>query len=129
MKKESYKQFVKIDNFISKNDCKKIIKEIDKFKKYDDLVMDGRKRINKGSQNFKNFMKESRTSSNFFKKINNLKFYNKIRSKIILESQKQFWKDDLQNLQFSKVIFGSQKGKTVTKNKTNLKKTGRFHMK
>ena len=122
MKKESYKQFVKIDNFISKNDCKKIIKEIDKFKKYDDLVMDGRKRINKGSQNFKNFMKESRTSSNFFKKINNLKFYNKIRSKIIIESQKQFWKDDLQNLQFSKVIFGSQKGKTVTKNKTNLKK-------
>ena len=58
MKKESYKQFVKIDNFISKNDCKKIIKEIDKFKKYDDLVMDGRKRINKGSQNFKNFMNE-----------------------------------------------------------------------
>ena len=63
MKKKPYKQFIKIDNFISKKDCKKIIKEIDKFKKFDDLVMSGRKRINKGSQNFKNFMQKSKTSS------------------------------------------------------------------
>ena len=122
MKKEISKQFIKIDNFINKKDCEKIIKKIDKFKKYDDLVMNGRKRINKGSQNFKNYLKESKTSSNFFKRINNLKFYKKIKFKIFSENRKQLWKTDLKHLKFSKVVFGAQKGSKVTKNKTNLKK-------
>ena len=122
MKKKSNKQFIKINNFISKVDCEKIIKEIDRFEKYDDLVMNGRKRINKGSKNFKNFINMSKTSSNFFKKINNLQFYNKIKSKILNQSKLQLWENEIKNPKFSKTVFGSQKGKRITKNKTNLKK-------
>ena len=121
MKKNLNKKFIKIENFISKIDCMKIIKEIDKFKKYDDLVMSGRKRINKGSKNFKDFLRVSKTSSSFFKKINNIKFYNKIKSKI-LNQNSQSWRDEIKNIKFSKSVFGSQKGKKITKNKTNIRK-------
>ena len=53
-KQLNFKHFVK-NNFLSKTVCKKIINELDKFNKYDDLVMGGRRRINKGSKNFKSF--------------------------------------------------------------------------
>lgn len=122
MKKNSNKQFIIIKNFINKIDCKKIINEIDRFKKYDDLVMNGRKRINKGSENFKNFMHISKTSLNFYKKINNLQFYNKIKSNILIQNKNQLWKNEIKNLRFSKTVCGSQKGKKITKNKTDLKK-------
>ena len=37
----------------------KIIRELEGFGKYDDQVMGGRKRINKGSLNFKKYLKIS----------------------------------------------------------------------
>ena len=104
MKKNLNKKFIKIENFISKIDCMKIIKEIDKFKKYDDFVMSGRKRINKGSKNFKDFLRASKTSSSFFKKINNIKFYNRIKSKI-LDQNTQSWRNEIKNIKFSKSVF------------------------
>ena len=122
MKNNLDRQFLKIENFISKDNCKKIIKEIDNFEKYDDLVMSGRKRINKGSLNFKNFMNKSRVSSNFFNRINNIKFYNKIKFQLVSKKNKELWKNNLKNIKFSKIIFGAQKGKKITKNKTDIKK-------
>ena len=44
---------------ISKNTCENFVKEIQKSKAFDDMIMGGRSRINKGSQNFKNFINES----------------------------------------------------------------------
>ena len=69
-----------IEDFFSKNRCKKIVREINKFGKFDDLVMGGRKRINKGSKNFHNFLNQSSESRKFFKNINNFKYFKKIQN-------------------------------------------------
>ena len=119
----SYK-FFKIDKFLSRKNCKKIIEEIDNFKNYDDLVMNGRKRINKGSDNFKSFLKKSKNSKKFFNKINNISFLNKIDRKIKNRKieKNQIWKIDIKKKLFSKSIYGAQKGNKVTNIKTNLNK-------
>ena len=44
---------------ISKDTCNNFVKEIQKSKAFDDMIMGGRSRINKGSQNFKKFIKSS----------------------------------------------------------------------
>ena len=53
----------KIDHFIDKKSCKILCTEIDKFSDFDDLVMNGRFRVNKGSNNF------SEQSFNIFKNL------------------------------------------------------------
>ena len=40
----------------NEEDCKKLFKEITSFTAYDDLVMNGRMRVNKGSDKFKNYL-------------------------------------------------------------------------
>ena len=119
MKKEYI--FFKIDKFLTTKTCKKIIKEIDNFNNFDDLVMSGRKRINKGSKNFNKFLKISPKASNFFKKINNVSFYNKLMKKID-KDQNCKWKHDFKNFKFSKVVSGAQQGDKTTNNKTDTKK-------
>ena len=54
---------------ISKKDCEKLIHEIRNAKSFDDLIQGGRNRINKGSSNFKNYLKKSNYLTNY---INNL---------------------------------------------------------
>ena len=113
----SYK-FFKIDKFLSRKNCKNI-EETDNFKNYDDLVMNGRKRINKGSDNFKSFLKNQKFKK-FFNKINNISFL-KIDRKIKIEKLKnQIWKIVLRKL--FKSIYGLKKGNKVTNIKTNLNK-------
>ena len=63
------------EKFFSKNICKKIIRELEGFGKYDDQVMGGRKRINKGSLNFKKYLKISPESNKFYTKINSHYFF------------------------------------------------------
>ena len=40
-----------------KKDCEKLINEIKNANAFDDLIQGGRNRINKGSRNFKNYLK------------------------------------------------------------------------
>ena len=47
------------DNVVSKNICNLLIKEISKSKSFDDMIMGGRSRINKGSKNFNLYIKNS----------------------------------------------------------------------
>ena len=42
---------------IPKNICKNLISEISSSKSFDDIIMGGRSRINKGSENFKVYLK------------------------------------------------------------------------
>ena len=98
--------FISISKFLTKNKCEAIIKEIDRFNKFDDFVMSGRKRINKGSKNFKFFLKASKNSKYFFNKINTLKFYKNINHKLgNVSNPENKWSAKLNNLLFSKVIF------------------------
>ena len=63
---------------ISKDTCNNFVKEIQKSKAFDDMIMGGRSRINKGSQNFKNFIKESKNADQLYRQFNNFNFYKTI---------------------------------------------------
>ena len=57
---------VEAGNFLSNKICKNIRKEIIRFGNFDDFVMRGRNRINKGSKNFKKFMDSSEYSRKLY---------------------------------------------------------------
>ena len=68
------------DNVVSKNICNLLIKEISNSKSFDDMIMGGRSRINKGSKNFNLFIKNSVNSAKLFKLFNSKSFYKKIEN-------------------------------------------------
>ena len=51
------------DKVVEKNTCNSLIDEISKSKAFDDMIMGGRSRINKGSKNFNNYIKFSNNSA------------------------------------------------------------------
>ena len=51
------------DNVVSKKICNLLIKEISNSKSFDDMIMGGRSRINKGSKNFNLYIKNIENSS------------------------------------------------------------------
>ena len=109
------------EKFFSKNICSKIIRELEEFGKYDDQVMGGRKRINKGSLNFKKYLKISPESNKFYTKINTHYFFKIISS--FFDKKNEYTLSKYQKkFIFSKTLFGSQSGKRITENKTNIKK-------
>ena len=66
------------DNVVSKNICNLLVKEISNSKAFDDMIMGGRSRINKGSKNFNLYIKNSVNSAKLFKLFNSKSFYKKI---------------------------------------------------
>ena len=79
-------------NIISSKDCQNLIQEIKNYDSFDDLIHGGRNRINKGSKNFKNYLKNSKFSNKLYKQLNNKFFYNQVEKK---------FKDNFQNLKWS----------------------------
>ena len=75
------------DNVVSKNICNLLIKEISKSKSFDDMIMGGRSRINKGSKNFNLYIKNS-ISPFRLKFVNILKAPGKLKPTIITLSIK-----------------------------------------
>ena len=68
------------DKVVEKNTCNLLIDEISKSKAFDDMIMGGRSRINKGSKNFNNYIKSSNNSAKLFKLFNSKTFYKKIEN-------------------------------------------------
>tara|TARA_B100000700_G_scaffold235782_1_gene261552 strand:- start:184 stop:1053 length:870 start_codon:yes stop_codon:yes gene_type:complete len=68
------------NNVVSKNICNLLIKEISNSKSFDDMIMGGRSRINKGSKNFNLYIKNSVNSAKLFKLLNSKSFYKKIEN-------------------------------------------------
>ena len=66
------------DNVLSKNICNLLVKEISNSKAFDDMIMGGRSRINKGSKNFNLYIKNSVNSAKLFKLFNSKSLYEKI---------------------------------------------------
>ena len=66
-----------IDNFLSEESCKKLFEEIYSFEDYDDLVMNGRMRVNKGSNKFKSYLKKSPNLDLLYNELNNKDFFMK----------------------------------------------------
>lgn len=109
-----------VEDFINKKLCDKLILEIIDFNKFDDQVMSGRHRINKGSLNFKNFLQKSHYSKNFFKSINNIKSFIKL-NRILKKIDKSNINHGIENFKFSKSNYGLQKGSKLVKNNFNSK--------
>tara|TARA_Y100001980_G_C14534690_1_gene311118 strand:+ start:1103 stop:1852 length:750 start_codon:yes stop_codon:yes gene_type:complete len=112
------------EKFLSKNLCNKIIKQIEINNKFDDHVMNGRGRINKGSKNFINFVNSSKEIYKFYKDFNNLKFFKKFFSKLQFHyKSKKKWHFNVKISRFSKLNYGLQKGNKLTVNFQKEKKT------
>ena len=65
---------ISLDKFLDKNTCAKLCEEINNFKEYDDLVMNGRFRVNKGSNHFEKQLKQSPPNLIFQSKLKNPRF-------------------------------------------------------
>ena len=76
---------------ISNHLCASLIKEISSSETFDDLIMGGRSRINKGSKNFKKYINKSKISKKLFHLFNNKKFYKKIENVFKKNFKNQSW--------------------------------------
>lgn len=97
-----------IDNFLSLEECKKLFKEINLFKNYDDLVMNGRMRVNKGSEKFKNYLAKSPNLSDLYERLNNRNFYISMKNKLESIRPAYSWLTKLDKFDFSKNNYGEQ---------------------
>ena len=100
---------VKIDHFIDKKNCKKLCEEIGEFSDFDDLVMNGRLRINKGSDNFKKYLKNSPHLFSLFKKLNNKKTFIYMNNLLKKKNKKYIWETEISDYNFSESNFSEQK--------------------
>jgi len=116
---------------ISKETCNNFVKEIQKSKAFDDMIMGGRSRINKGSQNFKKFIKSSKNAAQLYKQFNNFNFYKTIEKIFKKKFKNNSWSSIYQAKAFQKEKFTPKKkynsfelkkilGKTNIKPKVNL---------
>ena len=111
---------------ISKNTCENFVKEIQKSKAFDDMIMGGRSRINKGSQNFKNFIKKSKNASQLYREFNNFKFYKTIEKIFKKKFKNSSWSSVYKANTFQKERFTPKK----KYNSSELKKIlGKKHKK
>ena len=81
------------DKALSKKLCDQLIKEIQDMNSFDDTIMGGRSRINKGSKNFNNYIKQSKISKKLFKLFNSKSFYKKIENIFKKKFQNGSWEN------------------------------------
>ena len=111
---------------ISKDTCNNFVKEIQKSKAFDDMIMGGRSRINKGSQNFKKFIKSSKNAAQLYKQFNNFNFYNTIEKIFKKKFKDSSWSSVYKANTFQKERFTPKK----KYNSSELKKIlGKKHKK
>lgn len=98
-----------IDNFIDKKNCENLFREIVNFTNFDDIVMSGRQRVNKGSKNFNDHLKTSPFLTSLYEKLNDENFY--LSMKKILDNlpNSKNWQTKIDNYKYSKENFGEQK--------------------
>ena len=94
---------------ISAKDCERLINEIKNAKSFDDMIMGGRNRINKGSKNFKNYLKNSKLSNNLYKQFNSQSFYKKVEKKFKKTFKDYGWLNAYLPNRFSREKFTNKK--------------------
>ncbi len=112
---------IKVDDFLSKKSCNHLKKAIEKQKEFDDFVMNGRNRINKGSNNFKKFLSSSKEATKLYNFLNSHSTFIKILKIFKKKFQYSDWKFHIKNLKYSKINYGNQKGKILTRQKAKDK--------
>ena len=94
---------------LSNNECDEIIKEIKNSDAFDDLIQGGRNRINKGSKNFKKYLKKSKTSSKLFNLFNSKVFFRKIEKIFKKNYENLSWSNAYDPKKFIKDKFTNKK--------------------
>jgi Rps23 Pro-64 3,4-dihydroxylase Tpa1-like proline 4-hydroxylase len=97
-----------IDNFLNLEECKKLYDEINSFDQYDDLVMNGRKRVNKGSKIFKDCLNNSPNLQSLYEKLNDQNFYSAMKNKLDNIAPNNSWLPMLNEFTYSKENYGEQ---------------------
>jgi len=97
-----------INNFLTSEECKNLFNEINAFDQYDDLVMNGRMRVNKGSKRFQNYLLNSPHLSSIYEKLNNQNFYLSMKRKLDIIKTNNSWSTALNEFIFSKENYGEQ---------------------
>ena len=92
-----------IDDFLTNENCEKLFEEISLFEDYDDLVMNGRMRVNKGSNKFKTYLEKSPNLNLLYNKLNNKDFFIEMKNKLDLLSQSK-WSPDIENFNMKKIM-------------------------
>ena len=108
---------IQVDNLLTDNSCEKLKKDIQKQKNFDDFVMNGRNRINKGSSTFKNFLEKSKIAKKLYKSLNSKSTFERILGIFLNNFQDFSWKFQGRRFSYSKVNYGNQKGKILTNQK------------
>ena len=94
---------------LSSKECKQLINEIKNSGTFDDVIMGGRSRINKGSKNFKRYIKKSKISKKLFTIFNNPLFFKKIQF-IFKKNYKDItWSNTYDPTKFIKTKFTNKK--------------------
>ena len=94
---------------ISKKDCDKLINEIKNANAFDDLIQGGRNRINKGSSNFKNYLKKSKLSNKLYKQFNSQSFYKKVEKRFKKTFKNYGWSNTFLPQKFLREKFTNKK--------------------
>jgi len=94
---------------ISKDTCNNFVKEIQKSKAFDDMIMGGRSRINKGSQNFKKYIKSSKNAAQLYRQLNNFNFYKAIEQIFKKKFKDNSWSSIYRAKAFQKEKFTPKK--------------------
>ena len=97
-----------VDNFIDKKDCENLYKEIIDFSNYDDVVMSGRQRVNKGSKNFNEYLKKSPNLLTLCEKLNNKDFYLNMKNILGKLPSSKKWQAQIDDFNYSKEDFSEQ---------------------
>ena len=98
-----------VNDFLNHDDCKKIFDEISLINNYDDLVMNGRYRVNKGSKNFSEYLKKFKNLSSLYNMLNDENFYELMRERLEFVKSSNTWKPEIDKFKYSKKNFGEQK--------------------
>ena len=94
---------------LSNIECDEIIKEIKNSDAFDDMIQGGRSRINKGSKNFKKYLKKSKTSRKLFNLFNSKVFYRKIEKIFKKNYENLSWSNAYDPKKFIKDKFTNKK--------------------
>ena len=113
---------IRVDNLLSDKNCDILKKAIEDQKKFDDFVMNGRNRINKGSSTFRNFLSKSKNANELYNSLNSKSTFVKILRIFNNNFQDKFWRFKQNKMKYSKINYGNQKGNELTKQKKGDKK-------
>ena len=94
---------------VSAKVCKNLISEIRNSNTFDDMIMGGRNRINKGSKNFKKHLKKSKISAKLYNQFNNKSFYKKIEKLFKKKFDNKTWSNVYNPIKFNKEKFTIKK--------------------